>query len=194
MSTTPQELADVKEFVLPDEQFGQFSDLVNNKARNPQLDKLLSRPTRWANASAPPKQAKKKAALRLAIELDGDKSGKELVVSKVQLLPESGGGPRLFLSSQAGDTWSLLYTATVIADIHKLERIQIIRREEPLYRGLRLVGLDVEIELEVVTGLHLSRGTFQLDQLPSGKWRINYDINTIPDFNKIESFIFTVLP
>lgn len=189
---TPQELADTPVIVLSDAAFDRLTEILENDKTaepSPALKALMNRPTRWVEA----KDTKKKPKLRVAIELVG--GDKELVAEHVVKVPVADGSPFMYLNySMARTGWTLVYTDGVIDDIQKLERIEIIRREEPLYRALRFVGLDLELELEVVTGLRLpTQGIFNLDQLPSGKWRLCYDTGTFPDLTQIESLNFTVL-
>lgn len=189
---TPQELADTPVIVLSDAAFDRLTEVLENDKTaepSPALMALMNRPKRWVDV----KNTKKKPKLRLAIELVG--GDKELVVEHTAKVKTEDGPAFMYLNYALARTgWALIYTEEVIDDIQKLERIEIIRREEPLYRALRFVGLDKELELEVVTGLRLpTQGIFNLDQLPSGKWRLCYDTGTFPDHTQIESLNFTVL-
>jgi len=55
-------------------------------------------------------------------------------------------------------------------------------------RAIKIVGLDLELELSKATSVKTQNQMIHLDQLKDGTWRLIYNENLIRDFTKVKSF------
>lgn len=79
--------------------------------------------------------------------------------------------------------WRILYNAEHIPDFDKIEAFQIKRDGDK--RSIVLKGIEIELELSIVTAIHVRPNLMHLDKLPDGTWRMIYNTYNIPDLTKV---------
>jgi len=133
--------------------------------------------------------SKKKPQQKLSIELVGLGKSLDVAVMKVE---ERKNKSFLFLELMRTGKWRLIVTNDLVPELKDLQKIVVIRNGEWKGLGFSHKARTQVLELEVYTSLKFAPedATFQLDQLESGKWRINHTSDLIPDFDKLESFTF----
>lgn len=133
--------------------------------------------------------SKKKPQQKLSIELVGLGKSLDVAVMKVE---ERKNKSFLFLELMRTGKWRLIVTNDLVPELKDLQKIVVIRNGEWKGLGFSHKTRTQVLELEVYASLNFAPedATFQLDQLDSGKWRINHTTDLIPDFTKLESFVF----
>lgn len=81
--------------------------------------------------------------------------------------------------------WRILYNADFLPNFEQIEAFEIKREGDK--RFVVLKGIEIELELSIVTAIRVRPNMIHFDKLLDGTWRMTYNSLMIADFTKVTS-------
>lgn len=79
--------------------------------------------------------------------------------------------------------WRVLYNADFLPNFEQITAFEIKREGDK--RFIVLKGIEIELELTIVTAIRVRPNMIHFDRLLDGSWRLTYNSLMIADFTKV---------
>ena len=109
--------------------------------------------------------------------------GTEHKLEVVKIVPIQSEMVSIHFEELPNGKWRILYNKDFLPEFAKIESFVVVREGDK--RFIALKGVDIKLELSIVTAIRVRPNLIHFDKILDGTWRMTYNSFMIPDFTKV---------